>query len=183
MTEQAAPTVKVWDPAVRLFHWTLVAAFTIAWLTGDDWDRVHETAGYVILALIAFRLAWGLIGPRHARFRQFVRRPSAVTGYLRATVTGREPRYLGHNPAGGAMIVALLAGLVVTAGSGWMMTLDRFWGVEWVEEVHETAANLMLVLIGLHLAGVALASLRHGENLVRAMVNGRKRRPAAGDVT
>ena len=182
MTDKSAGTVKVWDPAVRLFHWSLVAVFAIAWLTGDEWDKVHEIAGYVILGLITFRVLWGVMGTHYARFWQFVRGPRAVRTYLRAMLQGREKRYIGHNPAGGAMVLALVLALAATGLSGWMTTLDMFWGAEWVEEIHEVLANLMLLLIGLHIAGVVLASLRHGENLVRAMINGRKRQAAPGDV-
>jgi len=182
MTDKSDGTVKVWDPAVRLFHWSLVAAFAIAWLTGDEWDKVHEIAGYVILGLIAFRLFWGIVGTRYARFWQFVPGPAGVKAYLGAMLRGREKRYIGHNPAGGAMVVALLAALLITGVSGWMTTLDMFWGSEWVEEFHEVFANLMLVLVGLHVAGVLFTGLRHGENLVRAMINGRKRAPGEGDI-
>ncbi|MEI2385064.1 cytochrome b/b6 domain-containing protein [Breoghania sp. JC706] len=168
--------VRVWDPLVRIFHWSLVAAFTFAYLTGDEWQSAHETAGYVIVGLVAFRLLWGLVGPHHARFASFVRGPAAVIGFLRDSVRMRAPRHIGHNPAGGAMVIALLVMLAVITGTGIMMTTDRFWGVEWVEDVHEIAANLTLGLIALHVAGVVLASFEHGENLVRAMVTGRKRR-------
>lgn len=182
MTDRDGRTARVWDPAVRIFHWSLVTAVAVSWLTGDGWDTVHEWSGYVILALVAFRLVWGLVGARHARFAGFVRSPAHVTGYLRAMARGREPRHLGHNPAGGAMILALIACLLATGLTGWMMTLDAFWGVAWVEEVHETLANLLLVLVALHVAGVVVASLRHGENLVRAMLDGRKRPAGPGDI-
>ncbi|MEQ9491637.1 MAG: cytochrome b/b6 domain-containing protein [Alphaproteobacteria bacterium] len=181
MTEKTVPTVKVWDPLVRLFHWSLVTVFAIVWLTGDELDELHEAMGYTILGLVALRLVWGVIGPRHARFMQFVPSAGSFITYVKDMATGRERRYLGHNPAGGAMVVALILGLVATAGTGWMMTLDMFWGSEWVEEIHEVMANGMLLLVGLHIAGVAFASIRHGENLVRAMINGRKREPAEGD--
>ena len=102
------PTVKVWDPVVRLFHWSLVASFAVAWLTADEWDDLHEWAGYAAAALIGFRLIWGVVGPRYARFSQFMRSPGAVAAYLRATFVGREPRYLGHNPAGSLMILGLI---------------------------------------------------------------------------
>jgi cytochrome b len=174
-------TVKVWDPLIRLFHWSLVASFAVAWISADEWDDLHNWAGYAAAALIAFRLVWGLMGPRYARFSQFVRSPGAIAAYLRDLLAGREARHLGHNPAGGIMILLLIAGLAALCLTGWMQTVDAFWGEDWVEEVHEVLANLLLVLVGLHVAGVALASLKHRENLVRAMVTGRKRAPASGD--
>jgi len=179
--ETSAGTVRVWDPLVRVFHWSLVASFALAWISADEWDDLHIWAGYAAAALIAFRLVWGLVGSRYARFSQFVRAPGAVAAYLKDLLTGREARYLGHNPAGGAMILLLIFSLTALCLTGWMYTLDAFWGEEWVEEIHEALANLLLVLVGLHLAGVALASLKHHENLVRAMVTGRKRAPARGD--
>lgn len=168
-------TVRVWDPMVRLFHWSLVAAFAIAWLTGDEWQRLHEVAGYAIAGLVGFRLVWGLVGSTHARFSDFVYRPRVVIGYLTDTIHLRAKRYIGHNPAGGAMVVALLAALAVTCATGIMMTTQAFWGSEWVETLHEAMANLLLLMVGLHLVGVLAASIEHGENLVRAMITGRKR--------
>jgi len=160
----------------------LVVTFAVAWATGDEWGKVHEPAGYLILALVAARLVWGVIGTRYARFWQFVRRPRFVIDYLASMVSGKERRYLGHNPAGGAMVVALLVALIATGMTGWMMTLDAYWGVEWVEELHEAIANLTIAMVAVHVVGVALASVRHHENLVRAMIDGRKREPAPGDI-
>jgi cytochrome b len=176
------PSIAVWDPLVRLFHWSLAVSFVIAWLTADEWESLHIWAGYAAGALIAFRVLWGVVGPRYARFAQFMRPPATTLGYLSATLRGREPRYIGHNPLGALMIIALMFGLAGTAVTGWMYTLDAFWGVEWVEETHELLANVMLALVFLHVAGVVFASLRHGENLVRAMVVGRKRAPAETDI-
>jgi cytochrome b len=96
--------------------------------------------------------------------------------------TGREARYLGHNPAGGAMIVALLATLVGLCLSGWLLTTDTFWGSEPMEDIHETLANLALILVGLHIAGVVVSSIQHNENLIRSMITGRKRAADSGDV-
>ena len=174
-------TVRVWDPLLRIFHWSLVASFALAWISADEWDDLHVWAGYAAAALLGFRLAWGLIGPRYARFAQFLRPPGAVAGYLGELLSGRERRYLGHNPAGGVMVLLLMVCLAALCLTGWMYTLDLFWGDDWVEELHEALANLLLVLVGLHVAGVAMASLKHHENLVRAMITGRKRAPAAGD--
>jgi cytochrome b len=166
---------RVWDPLVRIFHWSLAITFTIAWLTGDEARRVHEIAGYMIVGLVAFRVVWGVVGTTHARFSDFIYRPSIVIGYLIDTIRVRAKRYVGHNPAGGAMVIALLTMLAATCATGVMMTTDAYWGVEWVEDAHKAAANLMLVLVMLHLAGVLAASVEHRENLVRSMITGRKR--------
>lgn len=175
-------TVRVWDPLVRIFHWSLVGLFTFAFLTGDEWQDPHELAGYIIAGLIAVRVIWGLVGSRHARFISFLRGPSSVAGFLADTVQMRARRYLGHNPAGGWMVMALLLVIAVISLSGWMMTTDSYWGVKWVGEVHEGAAFAALGLIGLHIGGVIVASFEHGENLVRAMVTVRKRAAEPDDV-
>lgn len=196
--------VRVWDKAVRIFHWSLVAAFAVAWLSSEELDEVHEIAGYVVAGLIVFRLIWGLIGGRYARFAQFVRGPATTLAYVRDMVRGRERRYLGHNPAGAAMIVALLVTLSGTALTGWLMAeparmamlpdvpqivtpayadddgADEAEGL--LKEAHKVFANLMLLLVALHIGGVVLASVRHRENLARAMVTGDKRAPAPGDM-
>lgn len=171
----ASETVKVWDVLVRIFHWSLVALFATAFITGEHSETIHIRAGYGVLALVGVRILWGFVGTRHARFTDFVYRPATVLGYMRDAALFRARRYLGHNPAGGAMVLALLASLVVTGASGVTMTLDSFWGQKWIEEIHEAAAHATLILIGLHVAGVVFSSLSHGENLVRSMITGRKR--------
>lgn len=176
-----AATVRVWDPLVRVLHWSLAGSFLVAWLTGDGLQALHEWAGYAAAAIVGVRLLWGLAGSRYARFAQFVRGPGAVAAYLAAMARGRERRHLGHNPAGGAMIVAILAGILGLGATGWLLTTDAWWGSGPLEAVHETLANLLLALVGLHVAGVVLAGLRHHESLVRAMITGRKRAPAADD--
>ncbi|MCF8477951.1 MAG: cytochrome b/b6 domain-containing protein [Pseudolabrys sp.] len=168
-------TVKVWDPFVRVFHWSLATLFLVAYLTGDEIEKVHIAAGYTIAGLLALRIVWGLIGPAHARFVNFVRSPRVVLAYMRDVALLRAPRYLGHNPAGGAMIVALLLMLTGTAATGYMLTTEAFWGAEWAEEVHEVFANLTVGLVAFHIIGVLVASFEHKENLVRAMITGRKR--------
>lgn len=173
-----AGQVYVWDRFVRVFHWTLLLLFTGAWLTGENdigGRDLHEWLGYAIGALITLRILWGFIGSEHARFKHFIYRPSTVIAFLRDTVSLRARRYLGHNPAGGAMVIALLLGLIVSVLSGFLMTTDLFWGEEWVEELHEIAVHGMLVLAGLHVAGVVVASLEHRESLVKSMLTGFKR--------
>jgi cytochrome b len=172
---QATRTVRVWDPLVRIFHWSLVGLFAFSYFTGDEWKKAHIYSGYAVMGLIAFRVIWGLVGSRHARFKDFLYSPRTILAFLGDTVRMRAKRYLGHNPAGGVMVFALLLTVSAIAGTGYMMTTDAYWGVEWVEEVHEAAVNVALGLIALHVLGVVLASLEHRENLVRSMLTGRKR--------
>lgn len=171
-------TIKVWDPLVRVFHWALVGCFIAAFLV-EEGDTAHRWLGYAMLALVAIRIAWGFVGGRHARFVDWVRGPRTVARYLRERATGRSRRHLGHNPAAAVMILTLLAGIVVVATTGWLQTTDRFWGVEWVEEVHALAAYGMLVLVGIHVLAAVVESRHYGENLIAAMLHGRKRPLAA----
>ncbi len=184
-----AREIKVRDPAVRLFHWLLVGGFVTAYVTEGDWLDVHVWAGYLVFTLLVFRLMWGFVGPRPARFTDFVRGPKTVLPYLRAVLTGKAKRYLGHNPAGGAMIVALLLSVLVTTVSGMALYGADAWlgplaglmkntsetGVEVLEEIHEVAAHLTVTLVVIHVLGVIWESLLHHENLVKAMITGRKR--------
>lgn len=198
--------IVVWDIAVRLFHWSLVLFFTIAYLTGDESEQWHAYSGYVVTVLIAFRIVWGFIGTKYARFSSFVFGPQTIWHYLASMLAEHPKRYLGHNPAGGAMVVALLltlslccwTGLVAYGKEGkgplayaefsFISTVfadsdeetderaghsqeqtEEFW-----EEIHEFLSNITLLLVGLHLFGVAYSSQLHRENLVRAMIHGRK---------
>jgi len=172
---RATAMVRVWDPFVRIFHWSLVALFVVAFVTGDELERVHVAVGYVIVGLVAARIVWGFIGSRHARFSDFVRPPAETLSYLRRAVRGVAPRHIGHNPAGGLMTLALLGMIIAISGTGFMMTTDAFWGAGWVEGLHEGLVDATLGLIALHVGGVVLASIEHRENLVKAMITGRKR--------
>ena len=201
-------TIRIWDPLVRIGHWVLVAGFATAYLTEGKPEWLHTWAGYAIAITVALRIVWGFVGPRRARFSDFVTGPRRAIAYLRALPSGRAQRHLGHSPAGGIMTLALLAALALTAFSG-MATLaakegegplasiiavvphapqalltgdrhddedeDREGGDTVWKELHEFGANLTLALIFLHLGGVVLASVAHRENLVAAMVTGRKR--------
>ena len=176
--ETPPASVRVWDPFVRLFHWSLVGLFAVAFLTGDESDRLHIAVGYAIGGLIALRILWGFVGSRHARFADFVSGPRQTASYLRDVVRQKARRYLGHNPAGGVMIVALLLMLVGTSISGYLLTTGAYWGSKAAEEAHEIFANLTVGLIVLHVIGVLAASVLHRENLVQAMITGRKREQA-----
>lgn len=170
-------TIRVWDPLVRIFHWSLVALFTIAFLTSEDWGSLHRAAGYAVMALLAIRILWGLAGPRHARFSDFLYPPGEIAGFLRDSLAMKAKRYVGHNPAGGIMVIALILSAGTACVTGYMMTTNRFWGVEWVNGLHALSAYGTLVLAGVHVIGVVLASLEHRENLIKAMFTGRKRAP------
>lgn len=168
-------TVQVWDPFVRIFHWSLVALFAIAFFTGDDAERVHVAAGYGIAGLLALRIVWGFVGPCHARFADFVRSPRATLTYLREEALFRGRRYIGHNPAGGLMVVALVVMLSGTCATGYLLTTDTYWGSKTMEHIHGAFAYVTVALVGLHIVGVLVTSLAHRENLVKAMITGRKR--------
>jgi cytochrome b len=180
MTKQAGgatppATVKVWDPFVRLFHWSLVVLFVCAFATGDEIAWLHISAGYAIAVLVILRIIWGFVGSGNARFRAFIRPPGEVMAFLRDSLRLKAPRFLGHNPAGGAMVVAMLGLLTYVSVTGMLLTTDSYWGSHAVKEAHEAGVYAVVGLVFLHLAGVLLASIEHGENLVRAMFTGRKR--------
>ncbi len=196
--------VRVWDPLVRIFHWSLVLSFSIAYLTGEDDSLWHINSGYVVLGLISFRLLWGIIGTKYARFSNFVTRRDKVLSYLKSMLKGKPEHYPGHNPAGGWMIIALLISLFVTSLSGLQLyaveegkgpfASDMIQNVQLIrsahaddddnreddfweefwEEIHELAANTTLLLIFIHVAGVFVSGRLHKENLVKAMITGNK---------
>lgn len=178
--------IRVWDIFVRFFHWALVLGFFVAYLSEDDLLDVHTFAGYSVLLLISLRLVWGFVGTRYARFSDFVKRPAEIKNYLKDIFKFRARRYLGHNPAGGAMIVLMLVSLLLTGmtgmatyaaeeGAGPLVGLiAEGTGGELFEEVHEFFANFTLLLVFIHVGGVVLESLLHRENLVRAMFTGKK---------
>jgi cytochrome b len=171
---RAEPRVLVWDAPVRVFHWLAVASFFGAWITAESerWRLLHTTLGYTLAGLVAFRIVWGFVGTRHARFADFVRGPGAVMRYLRSLLQRRPEHHAGHNPAGAVAIVALLALSALLALTGWAAYNEI--GGEWPAELHEGVANAMMALVGVHVAGVLLSSWLHRDNLVRGMVSGRK---------
>jgi cytochrome b len=177
----ARRSVLVWDAPVRVFHWLMVASFAGAYLTAESerWRLAHVTLGYTMAGLVAFRIVWGLLGTRHARFSSFVRGPAAVARYVRAMLSGRPEQHTGHNPAGALAIIALLGLTLAVTAAGWA-TFNQVGG-KWFEEIHEVAANLMLTVVGVHVAGVLLSTWLHHDNLIGAMITGRKPgRPADG---
>lgn len=166
--------VLIWDWPVRIGHWLLVGSFALAWVTGDseEWRLVHAFAGGAMVGVILFRLLWGFLGTRHARFASFVRGPGAVLGYVIGLLHRDEPKYAGHNAAGGWAILALLTLGLLSGASGWLAYQEI--GGEWLEDAHDALASGMLAVVVLHVAGVVVSSLVHRENLVCAMLTGRK---------
>jgi cytochrome b len=167
--------VFVWDLVVRLFHWFVVLGCLADLFIFDDGGRWHRSIGYMVAMALIVRVIWGVVGSKHARFADFAPRPFALARYLAALFHGREPRFLGHNPAGAVMMLSLMALLGAVSVTGWMLTLDHFFGSEALEDLHETIANSILLLAGLHAAAALFESWRHKENLVLSMVTGYKR--------
>lgn len=164
----------VWDVPVRVFHWLMVISFAGAYLTAESerWRLIHVTLGYTMGGLVVFRVVWGFVGSRYARFANFVRGVAAVKHYVKSMLSGKPEHHVGHNPAGAVAIVLLLLSSVVIVASGFVIYNDM--GGHLFEELHEIASNFMLLIVGIHIAGVAVASWLHRENLVRAMVTGKK---------
>jgi len=181
-TPSAVQPVRIWDWPVRITHWLLALSFAGAWLTAEQerWHLVHITLGYTAGGLVVFRLLWGLFGSRPARFASFVRGPGAAWRYLRSLAAGRPEHHAGHNPAGALAIVALLGLTALTVLAGWATEYE--WLPASLDELHEALATALLVVVGVHLAGVLIGSLAHRENLVAAMGHGRKRAPAGAAI-
>lgn len=174
-------SIPVWDILVRVTHWT-VAVLVIAELTviDEDW-AIHRWAGYAVLGLVGLRLLWGLVGTRYARFAAFPPSLEAARAHLAGLLRGRREPHLSHNPLGALMAYNLWAALIAVCLTGILMTTRAFWGVEWVEELHEVIANWVLVSVLLHVAGVAFETWYSKVNLIRAMITGRKEIPGPGE--
>ena len=173
----ALSAALVWDAPVRMFHWLLVSMFVGAYLSaeGERWRLLHVTLGYTMAGLVGFRLVWGLVGTRHARFSSFVRGPAAVMRYVRNLLNGHPEHYIGHNPAGALAIMAMLVLALAITATGWAIHEDV--GGEWIGDAHELFANTMVAVVLVHVAGVVLASWLHRENLFWSMVTGMKLTP------
>lgn len=167
--------ILVWDWPTRIGHWLLASSFAVAWFSGDseEWRLYHVAAGYVMAAVLLFRIFWGLAGSRYARFSSFMFSPRQVYAYLSGLFKGQPAHWIGHNPAGSyAIYLLILLGLGITA-SGLAVYYEI--GGEWLEDAHDMLSEAMLVVVGVHIAGVAVSSLLHRENLVRSMIVGYKR--------
>jgi cytochrome b len=173
---QTSPSVSVWDWPLRLWHWALTVFVLVAWVTPNTHDGLHRFAGYAVIGLLVFRLGWGFLGTRHSRFRRLLPRLYAAPTYLWSLRHHRTGRYLGLNPAGTAMLVALLAMLTLSSVTGAMQVTVSFFGIWWVEDTHAYSSDAVIILVVLHVIGTILMSVLQRENLPLAMITGRKRR-------
>ena len=166
--------ILVWDLPTRIFHWTLAASFASAYLTAESerWRDIHVLLGYTVLGLIAFRLVWGFVGSHYSRFAEFVRSPACVIRYLAQLLRGHAEHYVGHNPAGTVAILLLLLLGIASGVSGWAVYEEI--GGDWLEELHKFTSNAMLAVVFAHIAGVLVTSVLHKENLIIAMITGKK---------
>lgn len=172
----STPAVKVWDPFVRIFHWSLVTCIVLNQFVLEAGETAHEWTGYTASALVLLRLVWGFVGSRHARFADFFPTPQRLGRHLQALRRGEQPHYDGHNPLGALMMLALMA-LVLSLGlTGWLQTTDAYWGKEWLMELHEWLANGLLLAAGLHAAAAIVMGRLERTRLIRAMITGHKQR-------
>lgn len=170
--------IRVWDWPVRIFHWSLAACVFIAFFTGESerFSLLHQTLGYVSGGLLAFRLVWGFVGTRHARFASFIKGPQAILAYVKSLGQDTPEHHVGHNPVGGVAVLLLMGLTALTAFSGWLIAGGDAPG--WQEELHEVSANSLMLVVAVHVLGVVLSSKQHKENLVRAMFTGFKSGPS-----
>lgn len=168
--------VKVWDPLVRIFHWSLALCVLANYFVLEPGEFYHRYTGYLAVSLVMVRLVWGFIGSRHARFADFWPTPSRIRSHLDDLRAGRPDAHQGHNPLGGLMMLTLLALVLGMGLTGWMLGTDRFYDADWLKEVHESIANFMMLCVALHVTAALVMSHLSGINLVRAMITGVKRR-------
>ena len=174
--------IKVWDPLVRIVHWGL-AILVFSNFVNEEGHQAHRWIGYAATALVLVRIVWGFVGTQHARFSDWFPTPRRVVEYTQLKLSGQAPRYIGHNPLGAVMMLALLALIINQGITGYMMGTDTFFGEKWLEEWHGFTANLMLVLVGLHILGAVFESRKQKENLPMSMIHGYKRAEAPEDKT
>lgn len=167
-------SVRVWDPVVRVVHWSVAALVLTELLNEAGANPWHRYLGYAAAALVLLRLAWGLGGSRHARLAAMAESARDALPYAKSLMAGNASFYMGHNPLGALMAYALWALILLVAATGWMQRLDAFWGEEWLQDLHSTAAYVLAACAVMHVTGVLTASALHRTNLVKAMITGRK---------
>ncbi len=173
-TTSLPESMPVWDRFVRLFHWTLVSCVLINYFVLDDGETIHQWLGYLASALVVARIVWGFIGTQYARFSNFFPTPKRLQRHISQMVSGQPEKHWGHNPLGALMILALISLVLGLGLSGWMQTLDAFWGEEWLQDTHLIMGNTLIGLVGLHAASALLMGRLERTHLIRAMFTGIK---------
>lgn len=170
----SAQAIHVWDRFVRVFHWSLVACVLMNFFVVDDGKTLHQWIGYMASALVVSRIVWGFIGSKHARFADFFPTPARVRQHLRSMLSGQQDFHAGHNPVGALMILALIILVLSLGTTGYLQTLDAFWGEEWLQELHEGLAATLIGFAGLHALAAIVMSRIERTNLIGAMITGVK---------
>ena len=159
----------VWDLPTRIFHWSLVLAFLGVQITAEWSDSIHELFGYMVLTLVGFRIIWGVFGPPTARFNHLVPTLRSIKEHVGNLINQNIQHAIGHNPLGALMVIILLSTLSIAGITGYLSQTNAFWGYEWVNDIHEASGELSLVLVGIHVSGVAVMSILEGQNLISRM--------------
>lgn len=168
-------TVRVWDPVVRLFHWSLAFAFFANYFVTEEGEGWHRWIGYFAVAWICIRTVWGFVGPGAARWSDCWPTPSRLRAHVSALLSGRDMHRLGHSPLGALVMILMMTAMFALGVTGYMLEeVNAFFGEEWLEELHELIANLLMGLVGFHLLAAAIESLRLRENLPLSMITGRR---------
>lgn len=171
---RAATAVRVWDPFVRIFHWSLVTCVVLNYFVIDDGEAAHQWLGYIASALVMARIVWGFVGSKHARFADFFPTPSRIRQHLRRAIAGEPDFHPGHNPIGALMMLALLTLVLALGLTGFMQGLDAFWGEEWLQETHAVLGSTLIAFAGLHGLAAIIMSRVERTNLIGAMFSGVK---------
>ena len=174
-------TIRVWDPLVRVLHWTLVIC-VISNLLNESGETIHRWLRYTAVAVVVVRFFWGFVGSRYARFADWFPTPSRLRPYLAALLHNRAPRHIGHNPAGAVMMLALMTLILALGFTGFLQTTDTFFGEEWLQNLHEALADILIGAVVLHVGAALFESYKHRENLIASMIHGRKAAPDAVDL-
>lgn len=177
MTDRTSSSLPlVWDRFVRIFHWTLVLCVLSNFFVFDDGKDVHQWTGYLAVCLVVMRIIWGFVGTKHARFSDFFPTPTRIIHHIQALKSGVREEHAGHNPLGALMMLTLISVVLCLGITGWMQTLDAFWGEEWLQEIHEFIANTLIALATVHAAAAIVMGRLEKTRLIRAMFTGRKER-------
>lgn len=170
-------SLRLWDPLVRLFHLSIAGVFIANYFVneaGDDW---HVWLGYYAMAWLLVRWVWGFVGPRSARWSDFWPSPARLSAHVRRVFDGRGLHRLGHSPIGALVMLLMMSALLTLGISGFLMEeVDALWGADWPLQVHETAANVLLALVGVHVLAAVYESIQVKDNLPLSMLTGRRKR-------